>query len=71
MTDLQNWRQIGLSSFKIGSEEIGDGCPPAVVAEIGINHNGSIDAAIAIADSAIKSGAQIIKHQTHIVDDEM
>ena len=36
-----------------------------------INHNESIDAAIAIADSAIKSGAQIIKHQTHIVDDEM
>ena len=33
------------------------------IAEIGINHNGSLDAAVAIADAAIKSGAEIIKHQ--------
>ncbi len=57
--------------FKIGNILISDERPPIIIAEIGINHNGSIDAAIAIADSAIKSGAQIIKHQTHIVDDEM
>ena len=57
--------------FKIGNIKIGDEYPPLIIAEIGINHNGSLDAAIEIADSAIKSGAQVIKHQTHIVDDEM
>ena len=59
------------NKFKIGNLLIGDDRPPVIIAEIGINHNGYIDAAIAIADSAIKSGAQIIKHQTHVVDDEM
>ena len=59
------------NKFKIGNILIDDERPPVVIAEIGINHNGSIDAAIAIADSAINSGAQIIKHQTHIVEDEM
>lgn len=42
-----------------------------VIAEIGINHNGNLDLAIELADSAIKSGIEIIKHQTHIIEDEM
>ena len=42
-----------------------------VIAEIGINHEGSLDTAIEMADSAILAGAKIIKHQTHIVEDEM
>ncbi len=60
-----------VSKFKIGNRTIGDNEPPLIIAEIGINHNGSLDAAIAIAESAIKSGAEVIKHQKHIVDDEM
>ena len=60
-----------VSKFKIGNRTIGDNEPPLIIAEIGINHNGSLDTAIAIAESAIKSGAEVIKHQTHIVDDEM
>ena len=59
------------NKFKIGNRTIGDNEPPLIVAEIGINHNGSLDAAIAIAESAIKSGAEVIKHQTHVVEDEM
>ena len=58
-------------SFKIGNLLISEKTPPVIIAEIGINHNGSLEAAIAIADSAIRSGAEIIKHQTHVVDDEM
>ena len=57
--------------FKIGTRTIGDDEPPVVIAELGINHNGSLDKAISIAESAIKSGAEIIKHQTHVVEDEM
>ena len=59
------------NNFKIGNRTIGDNEPPLIIAEIGINHNGSLDAAIAIAESAIKSGAEVIKHQTHVVEDEM
>ena len=44
---------------------------PIVIAEIGINHNGSLDLAIEMANAAISAGAKIIKHQTHIVSDEM
>jgi len=57
--------------IKIGNRKIGPNHPPVVIAEIGINHGGSLDEAIKIADSAIKSGAEIIKHQTHIISDEM
>ena len=39
--------------------------------EIGINHNGSIETAFKIVDAAKRAGAEIIKHQTHIPDDEM
>ena len=42
-----------------------------LIAEIGINHGGSLKEALLIADSAINAGAEIIKHQTHIPEDEM
>jgi N-acetylneuraminate synthase len=42
-----------------------------VIAEIGINHEGSLDTAIAMADAAIDAGAEMVKHQTHVVEDEM
>jgi N-acetylneuraminate synthase len=57
--------------FKIGNRTIGENQEPLVIAEIGINHNGNLDSAISIVDSAIKAGAEIIKHQTHVVEDEM
>ena len=57
--------------FSIGDVFIGSNHPPVVVAEIGINHNGSLIEAKKIANLAITSGAKIIKHQTHIVEDEM
>ena len=44
---------------------------PLVVAEIGINHEGSLSTAITMANAAIDAGAEIIKHQTHIPDAEM
>ena len=50
---------------------IGPAHPPVVIAEIGINHEGSLKTAIEMANVAIDAGALIIKHQTHIVDDEM
>lgn len=55
----------------IGSRAIGGANPPLVIAEIGINHEGSLDVAYDMVDAAFKAGAEVIKHQTHIVDDEM
>tara|TARA_A100001011_G_scaffold314891_1_gene333262 strand:+ start:25111 stop:26154 length:1044 start_codon:yes stop_codon:yes gene_type:complete len=60
-----------MAKFKIGNRYVGDNYPPLVIAEIGINHNGNLDLAIKLVDSAIRSGAEIIKHQTHIPEEEM
>ena len=59
------------SSLKIGSRKVGYEENPLVIAEIGINHNGSLDIAKKMAKTAIDAGIEVIKHQTHIVDDEM
>lgn len=60
-----------MPEFKIGKRKVGRKYPPLVIAEIGINHNGSLDLAIELADSAIRAGAEVIKHQTHIPHEEM
>ena len=57
--------------MKIENRIVGKDCPPLVIAEIGINHEGSLDVAKQMVDAAVSSGAEIIKHQTHVVEDEM
>ena len=57
--------------MKIGNRVIGKGEIPLVIVEIGINHEGSLKVAKQLVDAAHSSGAEIIKHQTHIVEDEM
>ena len=57
--------------MNIGSRCIGDNEPPLVIAEIGINHGGSLDVAKSMVKAAYKAGAECIKHQTHFVEDEM
>ena len=57
--------------IEISGRKIGDGYDPIVIVEIGINHEGSLKTAIAMVDAACTAGAEIIKHQTHVVDDEM
>ncbi len=57
--------------MKIGTREINNGVDPLIIAEIGINHNGSIKIAKEMVDSAKRAGVEVIKHQTHIIDDEM
>ncbi len=50
---------------------IGKGQVPLVIPEIGINHEGSLKVAKEMVDAAFRAGARLIKHQTHVVDDEM
>lgn len=55
----------------IEGRAIGKDYAPFVIAEIGINHEGSLKTAFKMVDAAWKAGAEAIKHQTHIVEDEM
>ncbi len=58
-------------NFKIENRLISDNHKPLIVPEIGINHGGSIEVAVKIVDAAKRAGAEIIKHQTHLPEDEM
>lgn len=44
---------------------------PLVIPEIGINHGGDLKVAMQMVDAAHAAGARLIKHQTHIIEDEM
>ena len=57
--------------MKIAHREIGPQHPPLVIAEIGINHGGSLDVAKGMVSAAHSAGCEMVKHQTHFVDDEM
>ena len=60
-----------MKSVKIGGIVIGESERPLVIPEMGINHEGSLETAKEMVDAAHRAGARIIKHQTHIVEDEM
>lgn len=57
--------------IEISGRKIGRDFPPLVIAEIGINHEGSLKVAKEMVDAAHRAGAEMVKHQTHIVEDEM
>jgi len=57
--------------IKIFDRFVGEDFPPLVIVEIGINHNGSLLDAFKLVDSAMAAGAEVIKHQTHVIEDEM
>jgi len=57
--------------ISISGRKIGPAHPPLVVAEIGINHEGSLAVAREMVDAAARAGVEVVKHQTHIVEDEM
>jgi len=57
--------------IEIAGRKIGQEYPPLVIAEIGINHEGSLQVAKELVDAAHRAGVEVVKHQTHIVEDEM
>lgn len=48
---------------RLGDRLVGDGCPAYIIAEIGINHNGSLDVAKRLIDSAVRAGCDAVKFQ--------
>ena len=57
--------------MEISGRKIGLAHAPLVIAEIGINHGGNLNIAKEMVRLAALSGCEMVKHQTHIVDDEM
>ncbi|MSO93433.1 MAG: polyhydroxyalkanoate biosynthesis repressor PhaR [Rhodospirillales bacterium] len=55
----------------ISGRTIGPQHSPFVIAEIGINHEGSEDKAHLMVDAAAAQGSECVKFQTHVVVDEM
>ncbi|OGU76327.1 MAG: N-acetylneuraminate synthase [Ignavibacteria bacterium RBG_16_34_14] len=49
--------------IKVGNRYIGDGEPVFIIAEIGINHNGSVDIAKKMIEGALYAGCNAIKFQ--------
>ena len=55
----------------IENRAIGLAHPPFVIAEIGINHEGSLAKAIQMVDDAHEAGCECVKFQSHVIEDEM
>ena len=55
-------------SVKIADKIIGDGYPCFIIAEIGINHNGSVTLAKKMIDIAVTTGCDAVKFQERTVD---
>lgn len=60
-----------MTALEVRGRKIGPGHPPLVIAEIGINHEGSLDKAIQMVDDAKRSDCECVKFQYHVIEDEM
>ena len=52
-----------MAEVKIGNSMVGDGHPVYVIAEIGINHNGSLEVAKKLIEGAAQAGCDAVKFQ--------
>lgn len=57
--------------IRLGERLVGMAHPPLVIAEVGINHEGSIEKAVQMVDDAAGVGCECVKFQSHVIDDEM
>lgn len=60
-----------MSEIEIAGRAIGPDHPPYVIAEVGINHEGEYGKAIELVDAAVDAGAEVVKFQCHITEQEM
>jgi N-acetylneuraminate synthase len=59
------------SQLTISGRSIGEDSLPLVIAEIGINHEGDFDKAVRMVKDAHAAGAECVKFQCHVIEDEM
>ncbi|OGC04175.1 N-acetylneuraminate synthase [candidate division WOR-1 bacterium RIFOXYA12_FULL_43_27] len=60
-----------MKRLKIGTKYIGASNPIFIIAEAGVNHNGSMKLARKMIDAAASSGASAVKFQTFIAEEVM
>ncbi|MDO5633879.1 MAG: N-acetylneuraminate synthase family protein [Micrococcus sp.] len=58
----------GQSELRLGRHVVAEGQPSVIIAEIGINHNGSVDLAKHLVDLAADGGADMVKFQLRDMD---
>ena len=58
-----------MAEFSIAGRPIGDGHPVFVIAEIGVNHNGSPERAVELIDAAAAAGVDAVKFQKRSLPD--
>jgi len=58
-----------IGKIKIGKKLIGEGSPCFIIAEAGVNHNGSLKLAKELIDVAKEAGADVVKFQTWITEE--
>ena len=59
------------NNITIGKRIIGTNCPCFIIAEAGVNHNGSIELAKKLVDVAVAANADAIKFQTFKAEEEV
>lgn len=57
--------------IQIRDRKIGPDYPPFIIAEVGINHEGDIEKAKKMIHDAYSVGADCVKFQSHVIEDEM
>lgn len=60
-----------IETIQIGPYRVGPNCPPLVIAEAAVNHQGDFETAKRMVYIAHAMGAHIIKFQVHVLDNEM
>jgi N-acetylneuraminate synthase len=63
-----NPEELSVNLVMIGDKPVGEGHPCYVVAEIGINHNGSLDICRQLIDMAVDAGCDAVKFQKRTID---
>ena len=56
-------------SFEIAGHRVGSDERLFVVAELGLNHGGSVECALELVDAAAEAGASAVKLQTFVADE--
>jgi N-acetylneuraminate synthase len=57
-------RLVKPKTIAVGERAVGPGAPTFIIAEAGVNHNGSVELAKRLVDAAAEAGADAVKFQT-------